>query len=188
MDSLAFHNPDDGGITDGDDHVWLGDKDVLEGGGGWRDLTSERTRSSKRPREGSPEGDRPSDSAPDAQRMRYTGADEDEDEDEVQYILAQISFKFRVSLVVCSQLARKIEALNGRADQLVLAADIIRSQIPHRNRIWIASMVDRDIGRDVANVVLDVQHVERTGHRRDNTWARPGDKLTQRRSRNTIGY
>jgi hypothetical protein len=97
-----------------------------------------------------------------------------------------MSLKF--SVVVCSQLARKIEALNNRADQLVLAADIIRSQIPHRNRIWIASMVDRDIGRDVANVVLDVQHVERTGHRRDNTWAKPGDKVTQRRSRNTMGY
>jgi hypothetical protein len=83
MDSPAFHNPDNGSITDGDDHIWLGDKDVLEGGGGWRDLTSERMRSSKRPRESLPKGDRSSDSAPDAQRMRYTGVDEDEDEDEV---------------------------------------------------------------------------------------------------------
>jgi hypothetical protein len=45
-------------VTGGDDHVWLGDQDVLEGGGGW--------------------------SAPDAQRRRYTGADEEEeDEDKV---------------------------------------------------------------------------------------------------------
>jgi hypothetical protein len=87
----------------------------------------------------------------------------------IRYVLTQISF-FKFSVTVCSQLARKIEALNNRADQLVLAADIIRSQIPHRNQNWIASMVDRDISRDVANVVLDVQHVERTGHRRDNTW------------------
>jgi len=82
-----------------------------------------------------------------------------------RYVITPISFKF--SVVVYSQITRKMEALNTRADhwQLVLAADIIRSQISHRNRIWIASMVDRDIGRDVANVVLDVQHVERTGHR-----------------------
>ncbi|KAF8494817.1 hypothetical protein F5888DRAFT_1635770 [Russula emetica] len=57
--------------TGGGDHVWLGDKDVLEGSGGW--------------------------SAPDAQRMRYTGVDEEEDEDEP---------------------TRKIETLNNRTDQL----------------------------------------------------------------------
>jgi len=45
-------------VTGGDDHVRSGDKDVLESGGGW------------------------STSAPDAQLMRYTGADEEEDEDE----------------------------------------------------------------------------------------------------------
>ena len=33
----SFHNPDDGSITDGDDHVWLGDPDVLTSGE-WRDF------------------------------------------------------------------------------------------------------------------------------------------------------
>jgi hypothetical protein len=187
LDSLAFHDPDDGSITDGDDHVWLGDKGVLEGGGGWRDLASEGIWSNKRARDSSIEGDRSSDSAPDAQRMRYTGVDDEEDEDEVRsrsnFLVSSSHWR-----LVGLQLARKIEALNIRADQLVLAADIIRSQLPHRNRIWISSMVDRDIGHDVANVVLDVQHVERTGRRRDNTWATPGNKVAQRRSRNTMGY
>ena len=36
-------------------------------------------------------------------------------------------------------------------------------------------MVDRDIGRDVANVVLDVQHVERT--ERDTGEITPGQRL-----------
>jgi len=71
---------------------------------------------------------RSSDSAPDAQHMRYTRVDEEEDEDKVQY---EISSKF--SVVVCLQLARKIEALDNRADLLVLAADILRSRIPHWN-------------------------------------------------------
>jgi hypothetical protein len=30
-------------------------------------------------------------------------------------------------------------------------------------------MVNRDIGRDASDVVLDVQHVERTGRTRENT-------------------
>jgi hypothetical protein len=47
-----------------------------------------------------------------------------------RYVLTQTSHKF--SAVVCSQLARKIEALNNRADQLMLpvAAGIIRSDSP----------------------------------------------------------
>jgi hypothetical protein len=36
--SDGFVDLDDGTITEGDDHVWLGNPDVLRGGGGWRDL------------------------------------------------------------------------------------------------------------------------------------------------------
>ena len=32
----------DGGITDGDDNVWSGDKKVLEGDGGWHQLTQKK--------------------------------------------------------------------------------------------------------------------------------------------------
>jgi hypothetical protein len=28
-----YDNPDDGSITDGDDHVWIGNPEVLKGGG-----------------------------------------------------------------------------------------------------------------------------------------------------------
>lgn len=34
-ESGAYIEPD-GSITDGDDHIWSGDRDVLKGGGGWR--------------------------------------------------------------------------------------------------------------------------------------------------------
>jgi hypothetical protein len=33
-----YVDPDDGCITDGDDHVWVGNPEVLKGGGGWRDF------------------------------------------------------------------------------------------------------------------------------------------------------
>ena len=36
-----YDNPDDGSITDGDDHKWIGNADVLKGGGGWRDFDLE---------------------------------------------------------------------------------------------------------------------------------------------------
>jgi len=85
-------------------------------------------------------------------------------------------------------MTRKIDTLKTHADLLEQAADIIRSQLPHRNQIWISSMVDRNIGHDVADFVLDVPHVERTGRRRENTWARSGDKVGQLCSRNTMGF
>jgi hypothetical protein len=34
----AYVDPDNGCITDGDDHVWVGNPEVLKGGGGWRDF------------------------------------------------------------------------------------------------------------------------------------------------------
>jgi hypothetical protein len=33
-----YLDPDDGCITDGDDHVWVGNPKVLKGGGGWWDF------------------------------------------------------------------------------------------------------------------------------------------------------
>lgn len=38
----AFVDPDDGCITDGDDHVWLGDRATLRGTGAWRDIKDGR--------------------------------------------------------------------------------------------------------------------------------------------------
>ncbi|KAF8231157.1 hypothetical protein L208DRAFT_1378239 [Tricholoma matsutake] len=35
---MPSNTPLDGGITDGDDHVWTGDVDILKRGGGWHDL------------------------------------------------------------------------------------------------------------------------------------------------------
>jgi hypothetical protein len=37
VSSGSYYDPDDGSITDGDDHVWIGDPDVLMGGE-WRDF------------------------------------------------------------------------------------------------------------------------------------------------------
>jgi hypothetical protein len=82
----------------------------------------------------------------------------------------------------------KINALYMRADELVEAAEIIRSQLPHKNGIWINSMVSQDIGADVSQLVQDVHYIEKTGTWRPRTWPRSGDYKAARRSRNTMGY
>jgi hypothetical protein len=75
-----------------------------------------------------------------------------------------------------------------RADELEEAARIIRSQLPHRNAIWITSMASRNIGSDVSHLVQDIRRFETTGRIRDTTWGRAGDSLSIRRARNTMGY
>ena len=48
-EEVACHDPDDGSITDGDDHVWLGDLDMLIDGA-WRDVELDiHTMPGKRP-------------------------------------------------------------------------------------------------------------------------------------------
>lgn len=75
-----------------------------------------------------------------------------------------------------------------RANELEDAVRIIRSQLPYKNRIWISSMVDRNIGGDVSLLVSDVRHFEVTGRSRETTLPRRGDRDGSRRSRNTMGY
>jgi hypothetical protein len=61
----------DGGITDGDDGEWSGDKSILEGGGGWEGLVrgkkSDLPRLGKRARQYSP-----SESSPNSDKRRRT--------------------------------------------------------------------------------------------------------------------
>ena len=49
-------------------------------------------------------------------------------------------------------------------------------------------MVSRNLGGDVSLMVKDIRHVEKTGRRRDRTWALDGDREGMRRSQNTMGY
>ena len=87
-----------------------------------------------------------------------------------------------------SQLEKKVKQLQRRAGELREAADIIEAQLPFRNKIWVNSMVDRNLGGDVSQFLGDVRHVEKTGRKRDTTWAQKGDREGQHRSRNTMGY
>jgi hypothetical protein len=75
-----------------------------------------------------------------------------------------------------------------RADELEEAAHIIKSQLPHANRIWISSMISQNIGSDASHLVQDIRHVEVSGRRRKTTWPRLGDRKDARRSRNTMCY
>lgn len=103
----------------------------------------------------------------------------------------------RMRFILCTQntkiilnlkLDDKLELLRTCARELREAADIIKAQLPHHNRVWINSMVDRNIGGDVSQLVKYIRHMESTGRCRRNTWPRTGDREAIRCSRNTMGY
>lgn len=78
-----------------------------------------------------------------------------------------------------------------RANELEDAVRIIQSQPPYKNRIWVSSMVDRNVGGDVSLPVVsdvvyfEVRHVKQHGREKVIAAARDGSR---RRSRNTMGY
>ena len=67
------------------------------------------------------------------------------------------------------------------------AADLLESQFPYRNRIWIKSM-DKKITNDIIDIVGDLEHEERNGRNRHTTWAKGKGKKERRRVSNTMGY
>jgi len=66
-----------------------------------------------------------------------------------------------------------------------MAADVFKKQAtipnPVDNRIWKKSVVDHDIGKDVALLVQDIQRFEGTGRSVDKTWAKSKNKKEVRR-------
>jgi hypothetical protein len=78
--------------------------------------------------------------------------------------------------------------LESLAKDFEQAAKIIRSQIPHRNAIWMRGLQRRKFGNEVSNFVADIRQLQSTGRSRNTTWARDGDKESRRRVQNTMGY
>ncbi|KAJ7688240.1 hypothetical protein B0H17DRAFT_1135699 [Mycena rosella] len=80
------------------------------------------------------------------------------------------------------------EYLPRQADEFIRAAEILRAHVPHKNRIWMSSIVKRDIGHNVSLMVADINRHEHRAQKRDNTWPKNGDKEGARHSQNTMGY
>ncbi|KAF6751360.1 hypothetical protein DFP72DRAFT_1071563 [Ephemerocybe angulata] len=85
----------------------------------------------------------------------------------------------------------KIKAdLRVRAAKLAEASALIEEQLERDDvsPIWLRSLHSRDIGRDVAHLVEDIRRMEKTGRKKDTTWAEGKDKVAKRRVANTMGY
>jgi hypothetical protein len=104
-------------------------------------------------------------------------------------------FCFRLTLLgltqanVLLQLDRYTEMLLGRAAELEEAAKIIRSQLPHRNLIWMKHVATQNIGEDVSRLVHNIRRHESTAQRREPTWAPPQANRSERfRAQDIMGY
>ncbi|KAL6308747.1 hypothetical protein BKA93DRAFT_761622 [Sparassis latifolia] len=147
----------DGSITDGDDHLWLGNKEKLKGGS-WREMTQRSVAKSilgKHSREEAmSEGD-----ARDAAEQKHesietsdlqSGAEDAEDEhseidsDEVQGILEW-----------------------GHHTQEVLAelSKIVALQVNYKNIFWLRRFVGDNFVQHAERLLGDIRHVESTGRR-----------------------
>ncbi|KAF8209912.1 hypothetical protein K438DRAFT_1960133 [Mycena galopus ATCC 62051] len=159
-------------ITDGDDHAWSADPAVLAGGGGWRNFDfSTSSLLGKRACSSSEDFDcsTSSDDVEEVHRHFFPSVDTHDSEEE-------------------EEIDDHAEYLLKRAAEFEQAAAILRAQVPQRNKLWMSSVVKRDIGADVGHMLDDIRRFESTSQTRDTTWAKGKDKVSRRRVQNTMGY
>ncbi|KAG6895455.1 hypothetical protein C0993_009551 [Termitomyces sp. T159_Od127] len=63
------------------------------------------------------------------------------------------------------------EQITKKAEILEEAAAILRSQLQFKNLIWMKALSDEKFGRDIMHFVDDIRLYERTGRKRETTWA-----------------
>ena len=80
------------------------------------------------------------------------------------------------------------EKLLQKAEAFEEAAQILHSQIPHRNQIWMKSVIDRKLGNDVTDFVADIHCLKSTGQKWDTTWGEGGKNVEKQQVQNTMGY
>jgi hypothetical protein len=121
-------------------------------------------------------------SCADTQHMQQLWSDI---EDKVSSVMP---FRKPVALTELPKLQQHIKNLAICADELVDATNIIWSQLPHKNWIWIKGISLRNVGSDVSLLVKDVHYIERRGRQHERTWAKNGDCEAACHSQNMMGY
>ncbi|KAG6808563.1 hypothetical protein H0H92_003721 [Tricholoma furcatifolium] len=196
----ASDTSDDGGITDGDDHLWLGQKSVLRGGGGWRDLiqNEERAFLDKRanPNDGAqdPGPSRNKRKRTDVEVIDLTNSSPPPETLDIPLITSIPGLSLRSSSPIAygsddelqTDLLR--EELLVKATKFEEAAKIFRSQAGlQQNSMWMKHVHNHKVGNDVSALVDDITYYERTGRKQDTTWANGRGKAEKRWALNTMG-
>ncbi|KAG6825491.1 hypothetical protein H0H92_003572 [Tricholoma furcatifolium] len=207
-DSVSSEDFDDtdesGGITDGDDREWDGDKSQLTGGQ-WCDLDFQgfsRGRSNKlKKRRNESNTDSSSGSVPQPPQKQARTSDNIIDltqssppppdiSSDIEEISAPVEYPAIQYGSDDEHMADEYEAdIRKRVEGYTKAAQLLSAQLacPTRSRIWMKSIVDRKLGADVMELVDDIRWLE-SGRTRGTTWAMGGSRRDQRRVQNTMGY
>ncbi|KIO23610.1 hypothetical protein M407DRAFT_77860, partial [Tulasnella calospora MUT 4182] len=175
-----YLNPEDGLITDGDDHEGMGSYAVLtaavrneSGEGGWAEVVSGVAKEwLKRRRVEGEVGAEEADDRPGPSRQKRRIGEEEVDEREEEEEAELTSLK---------------GSLTGLADRLQESANLLRSQIPHENITWMRSIrSELSVAWEskLAKLLEDIRHFERRGT--VTTW--PRNSKEQQASRHTMGY
>lgn len=80
-----------------------------------------------------------------------------------------------------------IERIEAKAAAFVKAAEIMKSQLPFKEKIWL-QQVDKHVGNDVVKFVKDIEGYKATSTSDSTTWGTGSKKGDKRRAGNTMGY
>ncbi|KAG6806161.1 hypothetical protein H0H92_012471, partial [Tricholoma furcatifolium] len=197
----------DGGITEGDDHIWTGDVEVLKGGDGWKELRKKggnttriaSSASKKRLHNNGPETSQQlklhtpaikrartcevidltnSSPAPEDAPITIDDPTPPRSSSPLQYYATEHEDKMDIWH----------EAIMSKARAFEKAAKILLDPSFQPELLMMKFLAEGKLGNDVVDWVKDIEHVEKNGRKRDTTWGIGKGKTERRRVRNTMGY
>ncbi|KAG6819142.1 hypothetical protein H0H93_014943 [Arthromyces matolae] len=188
----------DGGITDGDDHEWTGDAEILEGGGGWSELlgqSGEASKTSKRKRaRNSTEKDQSPRITEKSKRARVEAEIIDLTSsspgpipvDDIPEVRSSSPLEYGSEDEYNTDLLR--EKIKAKALAFKKASEILLDPSFQPDHLLLKYIAEGKLGNDVVEWVEDINRVEKTGRKRDTTWALGKGRREKQRARNTMGY
>ncbi|KAG6871056.1 hypothetical protein C0995_008729, partial [Termitomyces sp. Mi166 len=178
-DSPFTFNDFNGSITDGNDHIWSGDQDILHGGGGWHQLAGSFGVLGKR-RTVALDQDLDMHAKNLVEVSQASSLKKRPHTIDLEFIDLTYSSpppeitKETTDSPLCSssliqygsgdeqELDDYIEQIQKKADAFEEAAQILHSQIQFKNQIWMKSLSDCKFGHDVMDFIDDIRVYEKT--------------------------
>ncbi|EJD54252.1 hypothetical protein AURDEDRAFT_94855 [Auricularia subglabra TFB-10046 SS5] len=163
-----FNDPDDGAVTDGDDHVWIGNPETLAGAD--PDALRQLELGLKRKRSATPS----SVCSDDVSSYTYDASDLDGADKDA---LASENHACRLKV-------------QGRIDDLRCVLNALESHMESESAdvdLWLRNIAQASELEGISRLAQDLRHKDGNGRARQTTWARGGSKRARRYAQTTMG-
>ncbi|KAG6828108.1 hypothetical protein H0H87_002932 [Tephrocybe sp. NHM501043] len=195
-------------FTEGDDHIWTGDVEVLKGGGGWKELRKKAGNATRIASSGASKKRLHNNGPETSQQLElHTPAIKRARTCEVIDLTNSSPAPEDAPITINDPIPPRSssppqdyatghedkmdiwhEAIMSKARAFEKAAKILLDPSFHPEPVMMKFLAEGKFGNDVVDWVKNIEHVAKNGRKRDTTWGIRKGKTERRRVRNTMGY